>query len=126
MVEEGKGLAGLEGLEPEGDLAELDGHGVDVHAVEAVADDVAQGGLVEERGGLGLAIGHGAGAREVSGEAMGGPDEEMTGAAGHVTGLEAEDGLGGQVPAPEDGRDVFPRALLFLGAGGLGGSGMFG
>ena len=43
VVEEGERLAGLEGLHPEADLAQLDGHRVDVDAVEAAADDVAQG-----------------------------------------------------------------------------------
>jgi hypothetical protein len=38
VVEEAEGLAGIDGLQPEGDAAELDGHGVDVHAVEAAAE----------------------------------------------------------------------------------------
>ncbi len=42
VVEEGEGLAGLEGLHPQAHLAELDRHGVEVDPVEAVADDVAQ------------------------------------------------------------------------------------
>jgi hypothetical protein len=35
-----KGLAGLQGLQPKADPAQLGGHGVDVHPVEATADHV--------------------------------------------------------------------------------------
>ena len=44
-VEEGEGASGLEGFHPEADLAQLDGHGVEVYAVDAAADDVAQRAL---------------------------------------------------------------------------------
>ena len=37
------GLPGLQGLHPEADLAQLDGHRVDVDAVDATADHVAHG-----------------------------------------------------------------------------------
>ena len=43
VVEEVERLAGDVGFEPEGDFAEFDGEGVQVHAVDAVADDVADG-----------------------------------------------------------------------------------
>ena len=42
-VEEAEGLAGFEGLEPEGDLGEFGGEVVEVDAVDAAADDVVQG-----------------------------------------------------------------------------------
>jgi hypothetical protein len=43
LVQEAERLAGVQGLHPQGHLAQLDGHLVDVHAVEAVAHHVAQG-----------------------------------------------------------------------------------
>ena len=43
VVEEAEGFAGIDGFQPEGDAAELDGHRVDVHAVEAAAGDFAEG-----------------------------------------------------------------------------------
>ena len=77
VVEEGERLPGLEGLEPEAHAAELGGHGVDVHAVQAPADDVAQGVLVKERRRLALARRVCANSGEMPGEAMCRADEEM-------------------------------------------------
>lgn len=116
MLEEGEGLAGLEGLHPEAHLAQLDGHGVHVHAVEAVADDVAQG----RAGGLGgrLLVARADGG-EAPGDPVGGGDQEVAAPAGRVADLEAEDralgiGLpgrllehrvqGGVEEAPDQGR----------------------
>ena len=50
VVEEGKGLGGGDGFEPEGELGEFDGDGVEVDAVEAVFDDFAF--PVDEGGGV--------------------------------------------------------------------------
>ncbi len=43
VVEEVERFAGVVGFQPEGDLAEFDGQRVQVHAVDAVADHVADG-----------------------------------------------------------------------------------
>ena len=81
-VEEGQGLAGLERLEPEADLAQLDRHRVDVDGVEAVADDVAQG-RADGLGGRLLVAG--ADLRQALGDAVGGGDQEVAGAAAGST-----------------------------------------
>ena len=91
VVEEGERLPGLEGFEPEVHAAELGRHGVDVHAVEAPADDVAEGVLVEERRRLALARRVRANPGKVPGEAMCRADEEVAGADGRVADLEVED-----------------------------------
>ena len=85
------GFPGLEGFEPEVHAAELGRHGVDVHAVEAAADDVAQGVLVKERRRLALARRVRADPGEVPGKSMCRADEEVTGADGGVADLEVED-----------------------------------
>ena len=43
MVEEVERLAGVVGLQPEGNFAEFDGEGIEVHAVDTGADRVAEG-----------------------------------------------------------------------------------
>src|SRR6185503_7071177 len=80
-VKEGEGAAGGHGFEPEGDLGQLGGHGVDVDAVDAVADDVVHRPLAVVKGGFG-AVGPQTG--DASGDAPGGGDEEVAGAAGGV------------------------------------------
>ena len=89
-VEEGERLAGLEGLHPEADLAELDRHRVDVDAVEAAGDDVAERGSRRLGGGLVVA---GADGGEALGDAVGGGDEEVARAAGGIDDLEVEERL---------------------------------
>src|SRR5262245_28988696 len=42
MVEERQGLARFQSFHPQADLAQFDGHGVDVRAVDAMADHIAQ------------------------------------------------------------------------------------
>ena len=74
VIEEGERFAGLGGFEPKGDFAQLDGHGIHVHAVEAVADDFAQG--VAELVGRRLFVA-GAEDGEPSREAMASGDEEV-------------------------------------------------
>ena len=39
VVEEGEGLGGGDGFEPESEFGEFDGNGVEVDAIEAVFDD---------------------------------------------------------------------------------------
>ena len=90
VVEEGERLARLHRLEPEVHAAELGRHGVQIDAVEAVADAVAESGAVGLRAGLGVA---GADRREPLGEAMGGANEKVAAAHGRVAHLEGEDGL---------------------------------
>ena len=80
-VEEGERPAGLERLQPELDLAELDRHRVDVDAVEAAGDDVAQ--RVPGRLGRGLLVA-GAHGGEALRDPVGGGDEEVAGAAGGI------------------------------------------
>ena len=85
VVEEGERLARVHGFEPEGDLAELDGHGVDVHAVYAVGDNFAEGVADSGEGGGVFA---GAVGGDLAGEAVGGGDEEVAASAGGVADLE--------------------------------------
>ena len=99
-VEERERLAGLEGLEPEADLAQLDGHRVEVDGVDAVGDDVAQG--MADGGGGGLALAR-ADRRQALGEPVGGGDEEVPGARGRVDDRELEDRpLGASRSLPRD------------------------
>jgi len=58
-----------------------------------VADDVAQGGLVEQRRRFALARGQGADAGKMPGQPMGRADKEMAGAHSRVTYLEGENSL---------------------------------
>ena len=89
MVEEGERLAGDVGFEPEGNFAQLDGERIEVHAVDAVADDVAHG--FAEGGGAGLVVA-GAEDGERGTDAPGGGKEDVAGAAGHVADFEREEG----------------------------------
>ena len=91
VVEEGERLAGLQGLQPQAHAAELGGHRVPVHAVEAAADHVAERVLMEQRGGLAVARRMGAHAGQMAGEAVGGADQEVAGADSGVADLEVED-----------------------------------
>ena len=81
VVEEIEGFARRVGFQPEGDLAKLDGERVEVHAVDAVADHIANG--FTEGGGAGLVIAA-ADNGEFRGNAAGGGEEDMAGAAGDV------------------------------------------
>ncbi len=87
VVEKGERFAGFEGFEPESDFAQLDGHGVDVHAVKAVADDIAQGGAVNGGAGFFLAAAH---AGEMPRNAVAGANDEVARASGHVANFEAQ------------------------------------
>jgi hypothetical protein len=93
VVEEAEGLAGIDGFQPEGDAAEFDGHGVDVHAVEAAAGDFAEGVAVVVRadGTVG-----GAEFGEFFREAAGGGEQEVAGTAGGIADCEAQESLTGE------------------------------
>ena len=93
VVEEGEWLAGFHGFEPKGKLAQLDRHWVDVHAVDAAANDIAQS--VAQGGGRRFVFA-GADGGEASGDAVGGSDQEVPGAAGFVADLESKHGLLGE------------------------------
>ena len=91
-VEEREWSSRLEGLHPEADLAQLDGHGVEVHAVDAASDDVAQGALhVWGAGFEAVAADLG---ESVGGAACGG-DEEVSRAAGGVHDGQGQEGVFG-------------------------------
>jgi len=49
VVQEGEGLPWFQGFEPETHAAQLGGHGIHVHPVEASADHISQRMLVQER-----------------------------------------------------------------------------
>ena len=74
-VEDGGGLSGDEGFEPEGGFGEFEGKGVEVGAVDAVGDAVAEGGA---EGGSGEdVVVAGADLGEAFGDAAGGGEEEV-------------------------------------------------
>ncbi|CAM5320813.1 hypothetical protein SCANM63S_00615 [Streptomyces canarius] len=81
-VEEGEWAARLHGLDPQGDLGEFHGHRVEVDAVHAAGDDLAQG-VTHGLGGrlriVGLDL------REPAGDAAGRRDQEVAAAASRVT-----------------------------------------
>ena len=87
VVEEVERLAGDVGLEPEGDLAEFHGQRVEVDAVDAVADDVADRRAVGARRGLLLAGAHDG---QLGGDAAGGGQQDVAGAAGDVGDAQGE------------------------------------
>nr|WP_246035677.1 hypothetical protein [Dictyobacter kobayashii] len=89
-IQEGERLAGLDGLHPQVDFAELDGHGVNIDAIDTMADHITQGGAA--RGCIGLfAIGEGGG--QPASDAVRGGDQEVATATGGITDLEVEDGF---------------------------------
>ena len=80
-VEERERLAVLQCLQPQGDLRDLDGKVIDVDAIDAASDDVAECVADVVRRRLGVA---GANAGEGLCDAAGGGDEEMAGSAGGI------------------------------------------
>ena len=97
VIEEGEGVVLGHGGEPEGELGEVHGHGVAVHAVEAALGDEAAG---EEEFVLigrddGEALVEVPGGDEFVGELAAGLDLEGSGADGDVADLEVEDGVRG-------------------------------
>jgi hypothetical protein len=89
VVEEGKWLAGLERLHPQGHLAELDGHLVDIHAVDAPADHVTEG-AAHRLGGRFLVACSDPG--QAPGNAVGRGDEKVPATTGGIADLERQDG----------------------------------
>ena len=81
VVQKVEWLAGDVRLEPQRDLAKLDGERVDVDAVNAVADDGAQGGTVGRRRGLLFAGAH---YRQLGSDPARGSKQHVAGAAGDV------------------------------------------
>ena len=47
MVKKGEWLPRFECLHPQAHLAELDSHGVNIHPVETMTDDVTEGGALD-------------------------------------------------------------------------------
>ena len=92
-VEKDKRLARLQRFDPETEPAQLYGHRVHVHAVEAMADHVAQRALVERRRRLALAGRIGANTGQVAGQTVRGADQEVTRSDRRVAYLQAEDRL---------------------------------
>ena len=87
LVQVGQGLAGFQGFQPERDLGQFGGHGVDVDAVDAAAGHAAQRSPHDRLGRLGVA---GLLGGDPLGDPPGGGDEEVSGAAGGVADGEAE------------------------------------
>jgi len=100
MFQEGQRPAGLQGLQPEVDFAQFHGHGVDVHAVDAPADHVAQGVL--DGFGCGFVLA-GADGGESLGDAVGGGDEEVAAAAGGVADFDRKQGFLGEQGVRNEG-----------------------
>src|SRR5208283_4906711 len=90
VVEERERLAWLQGLHPKTDLAEFDGHRVEVYPKDATTNDVPLGMLNRRRARFVVA---GADPGQVLGESVGGGDQEVAAAAGRVADLQIEQGL---------------------------------
>ena len=81
VIKEVKRLSGDVGLKPEGDLAQFDGERIEVYAIDAFANDVANGGAEGGRGWLFFA---GTDYGKLRGYAAGGGKEDMARAASYV------------------------------------------
>lgn len=90
-----------------------------------MANDIPEGGLVEQRGRFAFALGNGAHAGEMPGQPVARADEEVAGAARFVADFEGQDGLLRKLPAPRRGRNGIPGTLPSLSRGGFGGTGVF-
>ena len=93
MVEEIERLAGIVRLQPKGDFAEFDGERVEVNAVDTFADGVAQRGAVGGRRRLLFARADGG---QFGGDAAGGGEKNVAGAAGDVGDSQAQKSLRSQ------------------------------
>src|SRR5260370_31818788 len=89
-VQERQWLARFDSFHPEVDLAEFHGHGVDIHAVDAVTDYIAQGGAAGLRSRFLVAGTH---SGKAFGDAVGGCDQEVSTAAGWVADFKMKDSL---------------------------------
>ena len=89
-IEEAQWLAWFHGLQPQGGTAELHGQGIDVHPVDAAADDLAQGMPVIGLGGL---VGASIDAGQLGGQAAGRGQKKMARTAGRVADGDVQQGL---------------------------------
>ena len=94
VVDKGQGPVGGVGLQPQRGFGQGNGHGVFVHAINAVADDIAQGVAVV--GGRGGAT-HGGGAQlgHFIGQTAGGGQQKVPAATGWVAHGQFQQGLHG-------------------------------
>jgi hypothetical protein len=95
-------------FQPESHLAKFDGERVEVHAVDAVADNLTDG--LAEGGGAGLVISR-ADDGEFCGNAPGSSEEDVTGAASDVGHTQGEEG-GGRIGLLELLRDEVVERVL--------------
>ncbi len=86
-VQEGQRLAGLQRLDPERHLAQLDRERVAIDAIDAARDDLAQRMLELDLGGRAGAAQLG----DAGGRAARGAEQEMAGAAGGIDDRELQD-----------------------------------
>jgi len=93
VVQEGKGLAGHLGFDPQSYLAQLHGQGVLVHPVDAVGDDVPNGLPLGLRRRFLLP---GPDSGELPAQAAGGRKQEVARAAGGVEDADGEESVFGE------------------------------
>jgi hypothetical protein len=92
VVEEVERFAGVVGFQPEGDLAEFHRQRVQVDAVDAFADHVADGGCGRR---WARAVPRRCDDGEFGGDAAGGGEQDVAGAAGDVGDAQVEQRFGG-------------------------------
>ncbi len=102
VVKEVQWLIRVMGLQPHTHLAEFHSQGIDVHTVDAVADDTAHGSSKSRGRGLLLT---GTNIGQLCGNASGGIKQDMPGAAGYI--------------ANSDGQQLFLLQLTEVHAGVL-------
>ena len=90
-VEEAERLAWLQRLQPQRDLGQLDRHRVHVDAVDAVLHHVPQRGAQRFDGGFRVVLAH---RGQALGDAPGGRDQEVPGAARRVADGDRQQGVG--------------------------------
>jgi len=101
VVEAGQALAARGGLDPEAELADLDGLGIQVHAVEVVLEDLPV--EVEEGALAAQFLQPGVGGFIEGVELVEGLDEERAAAAGRVENSEALERLLPRLPEADEG-----------------------
>lgn len=90
LFQEGERFPWLDRFHPQIDLAEFDGHGVDVYTIDAATNDVTQGLAPGFRRWLLFACANGS---KTLGDAMSGSNEKVAAAAGGITDFEVENGV---------------------------------